>query len=204
MDENSLGRLKVEQKTGTEKFQLFGADLDFGIAEFWRWSASDLVSNTARGILAEFLVAKALGIVDGEPREEWAAFDLKMADGRKIEVKSAAFLQSWAQERPSAVTFGYGRRRSWNADTNRLEEVPGRQADIYVFALLNHLDKKTVDPMKLDQWRFYTASTSAIAARCRSQHSITLKSLDAECAKGTGQWKGPVAFHQLLDAINEL
>ena len=28
----------------------------------WRWSGSSLVDNTARGMLAEFLVAAALGV----------------------------------------------------------------------------------------------------------------------------------------------
>jgi hypothetical protein len=29
-----------------------------------------------------------------------------------------------------------------------------RHADVYVFALLAHTDKATVDPLSLDQWRF--------------------------------------------------
>ena len=35
--------------------------LDATVADFWRWAFSDLRDNTTRGILAEFLVAKAVG-----------------------------------------------------------------------------------------------------------------------------------------------
>jgi len=39
-----------------------GERLPFGMEDFWRWSASDLLSNALRGVLAEFIVARALGI----------------------------------------------------------------------------------------------------------------------------------------------
>jgi hypothetical protein len=50
-------------------------------------TASDLVSNSTRGVLAEFIVARALGLDTGV-RTEWQAFDLETASGKKIEVKS--------------------------------------------------------------------------------------------------------------------
>ena len=53
-----------------------------------------------------------------------------------------------------------------------------RQADVYVFALLAHTDKTTIDPFNLDQWRFYVLPTAALDGRTRSQHSITLRSLE--------------------------
>jgi hypothetical protein len=39
-----------------------GAETPFSIGEFWQWAFSDLQENITRGVLAEFLVAKALGI----------------------------------------------------------------------------------------------------------------------------------------------
>ena len=32
--------------------------------EFWEWAYDDLLANTTRGVLAEYIVAKALGIRD--------------------------------------------------------------------------------------------------------------------------------------------
>ena len=55
------------------------------------------MDNTARGTLAEFLVAAALGLLD-TPRLEWDSYDLKTRTGVTIEVKSAAYIQSWKQD----------------------------------------------------------------------------------------------------------
>lgn len=131
-----------------------------------------------RGILAEYVVALALDIADGV-RREWDAYDLEMPDGTKIEVKSAAYVQSWYQERPSRIQFGVPRRRAWSAETNQFAEVAGRAADVYVFALLSHTDRASINPLDLGQWEFYVLPTKALDERERSQHSITLQSLHA-------------------------
>lgn len=70
---NSLGRLVAEPKTGHETFRANGRDLGPTLFDFWRWSLSDLVSNATRGLLAEFIVAKALGISTPSVRDEWSA-----------------------------------------------------------------------------------------------------------------------------------
>ena len=46
-------------------------------------------------------------------------------------------------------------------------------------ALLHHEDKLTIDPLKLAQWLFFVVPTKVLNARKRSQHSITLSSLQA-------------------------
>src|SRR5215210_842205 len=52
--------------TGDERFPGTGVD----VLEFWRWAFSDLRENIVRGVLAEFLVAKAVG--DPSPlRHAW-------------------------------------------------------------------------------------------------------------------------------------
>lgn len=55
--------------TGTETFQNGNELLDFSALDFWRWSASDLFDNTTRGLLAEFLVAKAIHASESIRRE---------------------------------------------------------------------------------------------------------------------------------------
>ena len=147
------------------------------VLDFWAWSASDLLSNATRGRFAEFLVAKALGISTAGVRDEWAIYDLELPDGSGIEVKSAAYLQSWGHKELSAISFSVRKSRSWDANTNEMADVPTRPAKAYVFALLRHQDKATVDPLNLDQWEFYVLPTWALDERKRSQHSITLKSL---------------------------
>jgi hypothetical protein len=175
-------RLTVTRKEGKEPFHINGNALDFDLLSFWRWSASDLVSNATRGIVAEYIVARALGLAQSGVRDEWATFDLETASGIKVEVKSAAYVQSWHQKQLSSIAFLTPKTRAWNADTNIWSRESKRHADVYVFALLAHTDKATIDPLNLAQWRFYVLPTTVIDARKRSQHSITLKSLEGLCS----------------------
>jgi len=159
-----------------------------------------LVSNATRGVLAEFIIAHALGIPLNEPREEWAAWDLTTHDDIekniiKVEVKSAAYVQSWNQTRLSNITFNTPKTRAWDADSNRQSEEIKRQADVYVLALLAHQEKPTIDPLNLDQWLFFVLPTAALDGRTRSQHSITLRSL--EKLHGPG-----IPFARLREAVH--
>lgn len=192
----NLSRLTIKRKTGQEPFKAAGKVLDFTLSDFWRWSVSDLVSNATRGRLAEFIVARALSASTDEVRDEWQAYDLLTPDGVKIEVKSAAYLQSWHQKEPSKIVFQTPKTRAWDPNTNIQGKESKRQAEVYVFALLAHKDKATIDPLNLDQWRFYVLPTSALDARKRSQHSITLKSLEDLAGSSIG-------YDRLCDTVKE-
>jgi hypothetical protein len=192
MDE--LRRLTITRKQGKEPFHATGISLGFDLLSFWQWSQSDLVSNATRGIVAEYIVARALGLAEKGVREEWASFDLETPAGVKIEVKSAAYVQTWRQKRLSPIHFVTPKTRTWDADAATQSREARRQADIYVFALLAHPDKATIYPLNVDQWRFYVLPTSVLDARTRSQHSITLKSLEKLCS-------GAVTYTELPDAV---
>src|SRR5688500_15401261 len=99
-----LPALVVRPLTGAEPFHADGRSLGFDVLGFWRWSSSDLAGNAMRGVLAEYLVAQALGLPT-DVRMEWDACDLRMSDGTRVEVKSAAYLQSWSQRTHSAISF---------------------------------------------------------------------------------------------------
>jgi hypothetical protein len=191
-----LERLKAKRLMGSEPFSLEGKTLDYNIIDFWRWSVSDLVSNATRGRLAEFIVAIALKAPTDSVRDEWSAYDLSTSEGIKVEVKSAAYLQSWAQSAPSRISFSVRRARVWDPETNRQAAKPSRIADVYVFALLAHRDKSTIDPLNLDQWEFYVLGTRSINERTRSQHSISLSSLKRLNA-------GPIWHKKLQKAVVE-
>jgi hypothetical protein len=182
------------RRDGSEPFCLGGRPAGFKVLEYWQWSMSDLVSNASRGRLAEFIVARALDAPTDGVRDEWSAFDLTTEEGIKVEVKSSAYLQSWTQRKPSLISFSVRRARAWDPRTNLLADQPSRLADVYVFALLAHLDKSSLNPLYLDQWQFYVMSTRAINERKRSQHSITLNSLRRMNT-------GPVSFGNLRAAV---
>ena len=60
-----LEKLDIVNKDGSERFRAGGSTLDLSLLDYWRWSTSDLVGNTARGVLAEYIVARARWRVDG-------------------------------------------------------------------------------------------------------------------------------------------
>ena len=69
------------------------------------------------------------------------------------------------------------------------------QAHIYVFSLLAHLDKSTLDPMNLDQWRFYILPTKILNERLPVQKQARLsRSLEIGAV--------PCDYHELKNAVN--
>ncbi len=173
----NLPRIKASLKTGTEHLTFNNKQLKFTLLDFWKWSISDLLSNATRGVLSEFIVATAVKADIKKPREEWARYDVLSKDGIKIEVKSAAYLQSWFQKRYSSIQFSIKPARYWDPDTNKISNEKERYADVYVFCLLKEKDKTKVDPLNMDQWEFYVLSVDQINSYRRSQTSITLNSL---------------------------
>jgi hypothetical protein len=189
-------QLVVTCETGAEPFRNGSQALSFNILSYWRWSASDLASNALRGIVAEFLVAQALAVADGL-RVEWEAYDLRSASGATVEVKSAAYLQTWFQKTLSAISFSVAPTRRWNPQTNTWAPNVRRQADVYVFALLEHTEKPSLDPMNVAQWTFYVLRTSVLDERLPlSQKRIGLSRL---------RELGPkqCSFSQLREAVDE-
>lgn len=186
----------VQALSEEDEFCFQGAGLGFKLLDFWRWSASDVLNNTIRGQIAEYLVAKA---VDAEQQvlDVWSPFDVKDPSGIKIEVKSAACLQSWTRKRFSRISFLVPATYLIDANTFQLSSEKRRWADVYVLAHLKHKDKATVNPLQVEQWDFYVLPTWKLDERERSQHSITLKSLQQ--LHGGSPW----TFHQLKDAIRE-
>ena len=52
-----------------------------------------------------------------------------------------------------------------------------RYADLYVFCLLAHVDKETVNPMDVSQWGFYDLRTDTIERDLGDAQSISLRNL---------------------------
>ena len=193
---NDLGPIDRKRRKGDEPFHVEGQAMGFDLLSFWQWSSSDVVSNVTRGVLAEYLVAQALGIAGDSVREEWASYDLEALDGTRVEVKSAAYIQSWHQDQLSRITFRVPKTRVWDKDANQQSVDPRRQADVYVFALLAHTHQRTLDPLDVSQWEFFVVPTMSLDHRNRSQHSITLPSLKTLSGES-------VRFSKLKQAVEE-
>lgn len=179
---------KITKKTGSETFTKNGESTKMNLLDFWSWSSSDLINNAQRGVLAEFIVTRALE-VESSYRLEWDAYDIKTNSELKIEVKSASYLQSWKQDKFSDISFGIQKTKGWNAKTNEYSHECKRQSDIYVFCLLTEKDSNKIDPLNLDQWKFYVIETSVLNDKLGDQKTISLKSLltlKPECVKYEG------------------
>jgi len=169
------GRSMGDKLTSSALF----SDGETSVGEFWAWAYSDLMGNTVRPLIAEFLVSKLLNAHHGQ-RIQWDGADVAYK-GLKIEVKSSAYVQSWHQDRLSKITFDIRPRTlTWDASANLSHPITrpyGRHADLYVFCLLDEKDKEAADPRKLGQWKFFVLPTSQLNAAFRSQKTLSLSSL---------------------------
>ena len=145
--------------------------------DFWKWAFSDFLSNSLRGVLAEYIVAHAINCT-GQPRTEWDAYDLRAADGTKIEVKSSAYLQSWNQKQHSILRFDIAQKISWDAKTNVSLQQAARSADVYVFCVFAELDRTKANPLDTSQWFFFVCSANFINEKFKQQKTIRLSSLE--------------------------
>lgn len=184
-----MKRIKVTSKTGQELF----LGMPHSLLEYWAWAHSDIVSNSERGILAEYLVRCAVH-APSPCRIEWDAVDVISPEGIRIEVKSSAYLQTWKQEKLSRIQFDIAPKNAWDSVENSYASQRIRSADVYVFCLFNSKDPDTVNPMDLAQWEFYVLATSVLNELVPKQKSISLTSLQKLGAK-------KVSFEVLYTAI---
>ncbi|ROS25603.1 hypothetical protein EDF22_2817 [Rathayibacter sp. PhB127] len=158
--------------------------IDAQVLDFWRFAMSDLRMNNTRGYLAEFLVARALGLQDVH-RVEWEAYDL-LFEGISVEVKSSALLQAWPQQRHSRLSFGGLRTGPRGSRT--------LNADVYVFCTQTSVRHSEYDPLDLTEWTFHVVSRTALDAAAGD--SIGLAGVE-RVSQGATPWAG------LADAVRE-
>jgi hypothetical protein len=173
---DNFGEIASKRKTGNEKFILNGKAIDLNLLSFWQWSSSDLISNSMRGMLAEYIVASAVSSTSSI-RKQWEPYDVLSPKGIMIEVKSSAYLQSWAQKHHSILQFGIAETKGLDLKTNAYTGTKSRHSDIYVFCVLANKDQNTLNPLDLDQWDFYILKTEVLNRKLSSQKSIGLSSL---------------------------
>jgi hypothetical protein len=157
------------------------------VGGFWSWAFSDLKENTTRGVLAEFLVASALGIV-GDVKAAWEPYDLKTYSGIRIEVKASGYLQAWSTLKHSTINFSSLKGRVFNSETGDYSEEPSYNADVYIFCKHHAEQHAKYDVLDLDQWEFYVITREYLEGL--GHKSVTEKRLikDGICS---------VPYHQL-------
>ena len=137
--------------------------------DFWAWSLSDTRANTVRSMLAEYLIAEAMG-VRSRPRVEWDPCDVVVPAGR-IEVKASAYLQAWAQRTPSRIVFSGLKGRTWSPEAG-YSDAQTYNADVYVFAVLSARVHDEYDAFDTDRWQFWVLPLAAIEQHAAASSSL--------------------------------
>ena len=188
-----LPAIKVTRKSGKECFQ--GMEDARTLKELWAWAFSDLVRDTERGKLAEYIVATAMGCDEGTS-PTWGSFDLLSPEGIKIEVKTSAYIQSWEQKKFSRIEFSIAESLYWDGVAYAKEKK--RQADVYVFCVLKHKEQDTINPLDLEQWDFYPVSTAILNETVKGQKTICLARVAELCGRG------PCTYQMLRKVVVEV
>jgi hypothetical protein len=143
----------------------------------WAWAYADFLANAQRGVLAEYIVARAVGATSSL-RVMWDAVDVTSPNGLRIEVKSAAYLQAWQQTQLSKIRFDIAPKRTWEPETGRYSPSPARTAAVYVFALFETKDRALADPLDLAQWSFRVCVGADLERAFGAQRTVALSALE--------------------------
>lgn len=151
-----------------------GSFLDQTLFDFFAWYCGNMLGNATRGVLAEYIVALAAGC-DNTPRlGDWNDYDLLTPSGKRIEVKSSAYLQSWEQKKLSGIRFSIAPAKHYDESIGKYDLISERHSDVYVFCVFSCTDRESANPLNLDQWKFFVVDTETINRRKGPQKTISL------------------------------
>ena len=140
--------------------------------EFYNWVFGNLMDNTVRAMVAEFLVHKAVNATTPY-RVEWDAYDVETPSGTKIEVKASGYVQSWSQPGTlSTIGFNIAKKNPWIADENRYVGKNCRYANVWVFCTHEERDAAAANPLNTEQWSFLVTTSEWLDAAFGDQKTI--------------------------------
>ena len=169
----------------------------FSVLDFWRYQYSNI--GALGGELAEFFVARALGISKAENADYWTAYDMSYRR-KRIEVKSTQYVHAWNRKKVSeqrSFSIEPTKNTYW-AYKKGYEKKYERQNDLYVFCLNKNRDIDKNDPLSLDDWVFYVVPTFRINEYASErQKTISLNVVKRLAGK-------EVKFDQLKDVVDQV
>lgn len=165
--------------TGYEEFTFDGVSQNINLIDFWRFRYSNIYD--IQGALAEFIVAKALGIPKAHNIDYWTLWDITYRDLR-IEVKETSYYHPWneggkvSESRSFGITKAnsrYAESATGSVDAS-FQNVFERQNDLYVFCLNIGTTPEESFPLNLNHWEFFVIPTSVINEKCQNNKTISL------------------------------
>ncbi|MGN0807441.1 MAG: hypothetical protein ACI4MN_03210 [Candidatus Coproplasma sp.] len=153
-------------------------ELPFSVGDFWGWAYGNMLNNTQRGALAEYLVQRALELDTSGTLVDWGEYDV-LYRNKRIEVKSSAYIQAWNldNDKYSDIKFSIRPAHVWDEKTYKYGDKQDNNNDIYIFSFFEEKDKSSVDICNLSRWGFYVVSTEEIKRLFNGQKTVTLNSL---------------------------
>lgn len=181
--------------SGNEPFTLGDSWSGHTVLDFWRWLGSDLNNNILRAALGEYIVSMAFDVQYNAVRDRWSAYDVMSKHGLRIEVKTAAYTQTWQQKKPSLICFDVAKKVAEGV----IPQIAKRYSDLYVFCiyLANTADQS---PLELTNWEFYAVRTDDIDTKLGNQKSITLASLIGRLPYQKLDFSGLCSYADKVDA----
>lgn len=165
LSDKSIGLLN-----GCEMFTSNGTPIGLSVIDFWKFQYSNLWDM--QEYIAEFLVAKALGLETPQNCNGWTLWDI-LYKGYKIEIKSTAYYHSWRTDGKVSSRRTFGITKAFSRYKDSTSEYK-RQNDIYVFCLNLGNTKEESNPLHLENWQFYVIPTSLINEKCKDNKTISL------------------------------
>lgn len=165
---------------GNETFLVNGSKESITINDFWRWAYSDFTNNINRSVLAEFIVASSLDIIQTDCesfRDPWRPFDLLYDMKYRVDVKAAGYVQSHSAKHPDHISFSIAPARiPTETGEYKPEATLQRNCDIYIFCVYTAMSV-SANPLDMNLWDFYVLPTKTIDREKPRQKTITLPSL---------------------------
>ena len=184
--------------TPDEKFVL-NKEEQFSVLDFWQYAYSQL--EGLGDTLAEFFVARALGVIKAENVNYWTAYDMAYRN-KRIEVKATSYVHPWTTRISKTRTFSIEPTNNsyWgnSCDGINAGKKLARQSEVYVFCLNNNMDVFNHDPLRIDDWIFYVVPTFEINDYCKTnpnQKKISLNVVRRLAKNG-------VTFDELKKAVD--
>lgn len=168
---SKIKKLSDKHLTGEEEFSFNGKATGMTMLEFWRWHYSEIFDLQEK--IAEFIVARALGLNEADNVGSWTLYDIDYRNTR-IEIKETSYVHAWQtdeEEKSERRSFGITKAHSKYGDSS--SEL-ARQNDIYVFCLNTGMTRAESNPLQLEHWEFYIVPTEVINEECGDGKSISL------------------------------
>jgi hypothetical protein len=157
------------------------------VQEFWKWAFGDLCDDDVKGIFAEWIVHKLLGIATRR-RISWANSDITTPGGTRIEVKSTSYWQSWKFLNEDGSFREEAMHTSLKDDKKiRFANLRSRglvsqwsgkltyKSHFYIFAFQKESSIEAWNALNLGQWEFFLLSVQELEAL--NTNSVSLDTL---------------------------